>query len=805
MVVASDVDRLSLGRDQLLVDLRLVLLEPFGDVAEFCLELRVLRLPGECFCPVHREVEVAAAVVDLADLPRGGFVVVEKLPDRIVEGLCENPGLVVVEGSGEVLERRRQRGELTERVPAEVAFLDELLNVLRSGASCSGLEQSASGEEGNDREHLRAGSDLENGEEVGQIVAKDVAGDRDGVEPSANPAERVPHGLHRRHDLDDQTIRVVILEVEQNLLDDVDVVSPVAVEPEHGRRTSGPRAMDRELDPVAYGDVGRPRHPPDVTGLDLVLHQDVAVRADDAYETVERNLESGRMRAVLFGLLGHESDIGHRSHRRRIEGTVLLAVLDDLGVHRRVAAIRDDRFRILKLPLGIPHPSGVAHDDGHGRIDDDVVGRMQVGDSLVGVDHRQRRPFIVGRANVLLDRRPRLLRERLNLLVQISQTHVRIDSGLLEGGRVLLEDVLEKHRDRVSEQDRIGHLHHGCLEMDREKLIVLPGVLDLFLVELPERLHAHVGAVENLSRCCREPVLERLGLVARSQQLDRERSAVLHHDRLLVAVEVIAVHVGHFGFRLGRPGTELVRMCLREILHRDRCPPVGIALTEDGVDRTPQHLRVASLDLLLGVVGRCLGIVGDVVTLGLELGDRFLELRNRCADVGQLDDVGLFAAGELAEPRQFVGDLLVFRQIVGKVGEDPARQRDVTLGHGDARSLRERLHDGEEGVGGQCRCFIDFRPDDRLVGHSCSLIPHSWVGERSDSGGVRDSIMSMVSNVLTVTEAVPSRLASACDGRPRVCTWRILNRAGGRHRTVCVTDDRDQAHRRDARGPRSPA
>src|SRR3972149_6195109 len=76
-VIAAHVDRPPLRRDQLRVDLRRVVAELLRDLRELRLEFLVLRLLGERLRPVEREVEVAAAVVDLADLAGGGLVVVE--------------------------------------------------------------------------------------------------------------------------------------------------------------------------------------------------------------------------------------------------------------------------------------------------------------------------------------------------------------------------------------------------------------------------------------------------------------------------------------------------------------------------------------------------------------------------------------------------------------------------------------------------------------------------------------------------------------------------------------------------------
>ena len=72
--------------------------------------------------------------------------------------------------------------ELTERVPAEVVFFFELLNVLRSGTSCTSLEETAAVHERNDGKHFSGSAELENWEEVSEVVTENVTRHRNCVE-----------------------------------------------------------------------------------------------------------------------------------------------------------------------------------------------------------------------------------------------------------------------------------------------------------------------------------------------------------------------------------------------------------------------------------------------------------------------------------------------------------------------------------------------------------------------------------------------------------------------------------------------
>src|SRR5690606_22800114 len=77
VVIATDVDRLALGAVELGDDRRLVLGQGLGQRRELRLQRLVLLLRGQRLRPVQGQVEVAAAVVQLADLARRRTVVVQ--------------------------------------------------------------------------------------------------------------------------------------------------------------------------------------------------------------------------------------------------------------------------------------------------------------------------------------------------------------------------------------------------------------------------------------------------------------------------------------------------------------------------------------------------------------------------------------------------------------------------------------------------------------------------------------------------------------------------------------------------------
>ena len=193
----------------------------------------------------------------------------------------------------------------------------------------------------------------------------------------------------------------------------------------------------------------------------------------------------------------------------------------------------------------------------------------------------------------------------------------------------------------VAEDDRVGNLHHRRLEMQREEHAFIPGAVNLVAEEGFERPHAHAGAVDDFAGFERELVLQHDRCARGRNEFNPHRGRGGNRDRFFVRKEVVSSHAGHGGLGLGRPLAHGMRMGAGVVLHGLRRAAIGVAFAQDRVDGGALHLVVAGLDVLFGVGFGRLGIVGNCVTVGLELGDGFLQLRDGRADVGQLDDVGL--------------------------------------------------------------------------------------------------------------------------------------------------------------------
>jgi hypothetical protein len=507
-------------------------------------------------------------------------------------------------------------------------------------------------------------------------------------------------------------LRVVILQILVDLQDDLRIVGPVLVQPENGGGAGRLHPFYGELHPIPDREIFRLAHPEDVPLFHLLLQQGGTGIVDGADRPVPRSLEGLVVGAVLLRLLRHESHVRDAPDGRGIERAVLPAILDDGPIRRRVTPVGNHRVRIVRFSVGTPHFPRVADDDRHRRVDDDVVRCMQVRDPLVRVDHREGRPILVYGLDIRLDFRPFRLGQFPDLHVQVAQAKVRIHTRLFQCRGMLFENILVEDGDGVAEHDRIGDLHHGRFQVQRQQHAALFRILDLLFVEFPQGADIHHRRIDHFAFLQVQLLLQDGRFPVIGHELDPYARRLFHRGGFFAAVEVPPGHMGHVGFRIAGPGAHLVRVLLREQFHRDRRPAVGVSLPQHRVHGAAENLGESFLKLPLRVVFRFLGIVRDVVAVLPQFLDRRLQLRDGSADVGQLDDVGLRLQRELAQLGQVIRDPLLLGQLFRKVRDDPSRKGDVPRLHGNAGSLGVRLDDGKKGVGRQRRCLIDFRPDD---------------------------------------------------------------------------------------------
>ena len=260
-------------------------------------------------------------------------------------------------------------------------------------------------------------------------------------------------------------------------------------------------------------------------------------------------------------------------------------------------------------------------------------------------------------------------------------------------------------------------LHHRGLEVQRQQHVLLLRRCDLLGVELAQRAAAHHGGVDDLARLECELVLEHGDLAVLADEFDAGADGLRHGHGFLAAVEIAAAHVRHAGLGVGGPLAHPVRMLARVLLDRGGGAAVGVAFAQHRVHRAAEHLAVTRLDLLLGIRFRVFRIIRDFVSLGLQFLDRRLQLRQRCADIGQLDDVGFRLQRQLAQFGQVIGDSLACGQVLGEGREYASCQGNIPGFDGDAGCPGEGLDDRQQRVGCQRRRFVGQRVNNFLVRH----------------------------------------------------------------------------------------
>ena len=96
------------------------------------------------------------------------------------------------------------------------------------------------------------------------------------------------------------------------------------------------------------------------------------------------------MRAVFFGLLGHQTDVLHSTRSCRVQRAGFFEIFDAFVIDGGIGIVRDHAICVVFLIVRAPALAACSDQRGHGRVDDHVRGYVKVGDALVRVDHIHR-------------------------------------------------------------------------------------------------------------------------------------------------------------------------------------------------------------------------------------------------------------------------------------------------------------------------------------------------------------------------------------------------------------------------------
>ena len=250
-----------------------------------------------------------------------------------------------------------------------------------------------------DRQHLRARAELEDREQVGQVVAQHVAGDRDRVLARARPREREP-GRRRRPSGSRSAARRCRARPSAGRTFCSSSASWARVS--SSQNTAGaPVARARDTASSTQSWIGgvlglahrarcRPRRP----------------RARAASRRWRRSTTRTRAGLAISNVLSCDPYSSASCAISPTFGVVPIVAGSNAPWRgsprrsRRRAPRRSGRGSRTCVsccsPVGVPHLARGADRGGHRGVDDHVAGHVQVGDPAVGVDHRQRRAVGVG-------------------------------------------------------------------------------------------------------------------------------------------------------------------------------------------------------------------------------------------------------------------------------------------------------------------------------------------------------------------------------------------------------------------------
>ena len=310
----------------------------------------------------------------------------------------------------------------------------------------------------------------------------------------------------------------------------------------------------------------------------------------------------------------------------------------------------------------------------------------------------------------------------MNLGQQFGNPVVRVHRQLRQFRPVPGEHILVVHRHAVAENNRVRHAHHSGLQVEGEQHILVFGPGDFSGVELPQRADIHHGAVNDFAGLQRDAGFEVGHAPVRGHKPDCRRAGRCGGDRLLAAVKISPRHMAHAGFGHRRPFLHHpVGVALAVLLDRRGRPAIRVPFPYHRIDRAAQHPGIARLNLPFRLGRRLVGVVRNIVPLVLQLRDGGLQLGYRGADIGQFDQVRRRLQAQLAAHPQIIGDLLLVRQVVGKIGDDAPRQGNVPSFQLNAGAPGKSLENRQQRVRGQGRRFIGFSVND-FVGFRHGLL-----------------------------------------------------------------------------------
>ena len=253
------------------------------------------------------------------------------------------------------------------------------------------------------------------------------------------------------------------------------------------------------------------------------------------------------------------------------------AEVDGCLINACVAAVGNHGFGVLRFAVFVPHTTGVANHSGHGSIDDDIAGNVQVGDAFVGIDHRQIGVGSVNGSDFGFDGSAGVRIQFVQIGKQVAEAVVDVDAGGSQFVAEFFKNRREEHFDGVSEDNRVGHFHHGGFHVQREQYTFCFRVFYLLGKEGEQGFFAHHGRVDDFAGFQGDGLAQLFLVALFVGEHDGYGSRIGYGNGLFVMEKVAALHGGNVGFGVFRPCAHAVRIFFRKVFHCFRRAAVGVA------------------------------------------------------------------------------------------------------------------------------------------------------------------------------------------------------------------------------------
>ena len=245
------------------------------------------------------------------------------------------------------------------------------------------FKEMSSLEKRNDGEHLSGSTQFQDREKISQVVPEHIAGHRYGIQSLSGLRAGELHGFYGIHELDIKGRGIMVLEKLFGQVEELNIMGSVLIQPEHRLGACFPGPGDSQFHPINDGVVFGLTHPVNVSFLHLMFEDELSVLVLHSDGSFALHLKGFVVGAILLRFFGHQTNVGGVSHGLIVELAIFLTVLQNGSVDSGVGTVWDDTFHVLELVLEVPHFASISDHIGHGGVDDDVAGDVEVGDAFV--------------------------------------------------------------------------------------------------------------------------------------------------------------------------------------------------------------------------------------------------------------------------------------------------------------------------------------------------------------------------------------------------------------------------------------